>query len=141
MREMTRSPEILTAPTVHCDRLVNSSAVGRLEWMAAQLRAAGAGRDDAGCVLWVERDGRVRLCGLERPAILGRDPTCRVVIFERGVAHRHCRIERTEFGACVTDLGAPDGTWVNGVRVPASGLPLRDGDLVELGSTPVMFVG
>ncbi|HEV8269049.1 MAG TPA: FHA domain-containing protein [Thermoanaerobaculia bacterium] len=81
---------------------------------------------------------------------VGRTTACNVVIDSAAVSKMHARIERTQEGVVITDLGSSNGTFVNGMRISAA--PLHDGDRVvfaavreyrvelEYGSLPGSFV-
>lgn len=63
-----------------------------------------------------EQDGLV-VNLLERPILVGRHPTCDVVIAHDGVSRRHAAV-RVECGRVVVqDLGSRNGTFVDGERV------------------------
>ena len=49
--------------------------------------------------------------------IVGRDSTADVVIDTPNVSRQHARLEVTETGFRVADLGSTNGTWLNGERV------------------------
>lgn len=63
-----------------------------------------------------------------------------LLINDAGLAWRHASINREGQRFWALDEGAPDGTFVNGRRVPPQGLPLADGDEIFLGEqTTVIF--
>ena len=72
--------------------------------------------------------------------LIGRNPECGIWVDAAGVSRRHARLTLdTESGAAaIEDLGSTNGTFVNETRVEAT-LPLRDGDLVHLGSVALTF--
>jgi len=49
--------------------------------------------------------------------VVGRDASADIVIDTPNVSRQHARIEVTEEGYRVTDLGSTNGTWLNGERV------------------------
>ena len=62
----------------------------------------------------------------------GCDGTCDVFLPERNVSRRHARLERDAHGRwCLVDLGAPYGSFVNGLRVEAK-VALSPGDVVRV---------
>lgn len=68
--------------------------------------------------------------------VLGRAGDCEVVFDELVVSGRHARVAHVGGGWSIEDLGSRNGTYVNGVAVPAtdgSSILLRDGDVVRLG--------
>ena len=72
--------------------------------------------------------------------IVGRVPTCDVVLPDHLVSRQHAEIRRESFGYAVRDLGSSNGTFVNGQRLSADeSRPLRDGDTLRLGSSELQF--
>ncbi len=69
---------------------------------------------------------------------LGRSADCEVIIVERQVSRRHAEICRQEEGFVLRDLDSTNGTWLNGQRLSAPA-PLRDGDVIEIGSARFTF--
>lgn len=48
-----------------------------------------------------------------RSWIVGRDPTCDVVVADEFVSPRHCEVRRLSVGIFVVrDLGSVNGTWI-----------------------------
>ena len=68
-------------------------------------------------------------------AVLGRDPSCDLVINDERCSRRHAVIEATPTGLQVRDAGSANGIFVNGKKVERS--PLTSGDLVRLGEVIV----
>jgi phosphoserine phosphatase RsbU/P len=54
--------------------------------------------------------------------VLGRDPTADVVLSERSVSRRHCRVTGTPLGVDVVDLNSANGVWVGGRQVETARL-------------------
>jgi len=69
--------------------------------------------------------------------VLGRDPTCDVVLGDAGVSWRHARIEDRGDAWAVVDLGSTNGTIVCGRHVREA--ILAPGDTVMLGRTLLRF--
>ncbi len=63
--------------------------------------------------------------------LIGRDPSCAIVIPDRQVSRRHARIWVDTQGVWLEDLASKNGTHVNGRRV-GEPVRLRDGDLVQV---------
>ena len=83
-------------------------------------------------VLSGEREGLER--ALSGVVSVGADPSCDVVLAERGVSRRHAEFEVKAGGRVwVRDLGSRNGTFVQGTRVMEAELPL--GAVVQLGET------
>ncbi|MBK8419990.1 FHA domain-containing protein [Candidatus Villigracilis saccharophilus] len=68
---------------------------------------------------------------LSRTLMVGRDPTCEVIIQDRQVSRFHARISPTPEGVTIEDLGSKNGTIHNGVEL-ATPVMLQDGDLLGI---------
>ncbi|HLF73681.1 MAG TPA: FHA domain-containing protein [Anaerolineales bacterium] len=68
---------------------------------------------------------------LSQTIVLGREPTCDVVISDRQISRFHARITPTPEGAILEDLGSKNGTHRNGIPLTAP-VVLQDGDLVSV---------
>lgn len=64
-------------------------------------------------------------------AVIGRDPSCDLVVDVGRVSRRHCRVERADGGFLVRDLGSRNGTLLNDQRVGEA--TLRAGDRLGVG--------
>jgi DNA segregation ATPase FtsK/SpoIIIE, S-DNA-T family len=77
--------------------------------------------------------------GLDLPldpgtVVLGRDPSCEVVLDNPTVSRRHARLTVSDAGQCdVEDLDSRSGTWVEGIRVSGT-TRVEPGAVVELGN-------
>ncbi|HEX9372277.1 MAG TPA: FHA domain-containing protein [Roseiflexaceae bacterium] len=80
-----------------------------------------------------EPDGALREVPLlgER-VVLGRDPSCDLVIAGRLISRQHACITRAGQAYTIEDLGSRNGTMVNGQPIDTS-RALRDGDRIDLG--------
>jgi DNA-binding winged helix-turn-helix (wHTH) protein len=63
--------------------------------------------------------------------MVGRDPTCEIIVQDRQVSRFHARITPSPEGVMVEDLGSKNGTNHNGVEV-AGPVMLQDGDLLGI---------
>lgn len=70
-------------------------------------------------------------------AVIGRDPTCEVVLDEPAVSRRHSEIEWTYQGYVIHDLGSSNGTFVNSVEIEEA--LLSEDDLIEVGLVQMRF--
>lgn len=68
---------------------------------------------------------------IEQTLLVGRDPTCDVVISDRQVSRFHARFTWKEDGVLLEDLGSKNGTFCNGQRLEEPKI-LSDGDLVQV---------
>ncbi len=51
------------------------------------------------------------------PVIVGRDPSCQLVVAESGVSSMHAELVATPRGVRLRDLGSKNGTWAADMRV------------------------
>jgi adenylate cyclase len=71
--------------------------------------------------------------------VLGRAPSCDVVLNHFSVSRRHAQLSVTDAGCVVKDLGSRNGTYVNGQQVQEA--ELRDGDRLLIGQFPTALRG
>jgi ABC-type multidrug transport system ATPase subunit/pSer/pThr/pTyr-binding forkhead associated (FHA) protein len=71
--------------------------------------------------------------------IIGRDPTCDVVISHPIVSKKHAEIIRQNGKRVIIDLGSVNGTFVNGIRVKRH--ELQELDRVVIGPSELHFEG
>jgi len=64
--------------------------------------------------------------------VVGREPTCDVVVSDGSVSRKHATIERRGNGWAMVDQGSANGTFVDGQRV--TDVPLRTGQELRFGS-------
>jgi diguanylate cyclase (GGDEF)-like protein len=74
----------------------------------------------------------------EEAIVVGSDETCGFVVDEPSVSRCHARIEPTEDGYAIVDLGSITGLFVNGIRVESA--RLESGDHIELGDVVLRFL-
>jgi pSer/pThr/pTyr-binding forkhead associated (FHA) protein len=75
----------------------------------------------------------------EGSLLVGRSLDAQVRINEQAVSYEHARLEETEHGYALKDLGSTNGTYVNGQRL-VERVVLASGDTVRMGSTTFTFV-
>ena len=68
---------------------------------------------------------------LGKPIVLGREPSCDVVITDRQISRFHARLTPTTEGVILEDLGSKNGTHHNGISLTAP-VVLQDGDFVSI---------
>jgi hypothetical protein len=56
------------------------------------------------------------------PSLVGRDPSCEVVVADGSVSRRHARLERRAGEWWVVDQGSANGTYVNSLKVAETAL-------------------
>jgi pSer/pThr/pTyr-binding forkhead associated (FHA) protein len=103
--------------------------------LGGPLVESGAQRRQARALLVV--DGR-RLLVPPSGATIGRSGDCEILLEDTGVSRRHAEIRPVADGWTVEDLGSTNGVLVNGQAL-AGPQALNPGDLVELGSTQIVF--
>lgn len=75
----------------------------------------------------------------DRPVSIGAASDNVLSLSDRAVSRFHCRIEPSETGVFVRDLGSTNGTWVDGVRIQR--IELRAGGIVRIGRTVFRVAG
>ena len=68
---------------------------------------------------------------LNRPLVIGREPTCDVVIADRQVSRFHARVSPLPEGVMLEDLGSKNGTHCNGNLISGP-IMLSDGDTIQI---------
>lgn len=68
------------------------------------------------------------------PILIGRSPTCTLVIDDDYCSARHCRVFPEADGWLVEDLGSTNGTFLDNQRVDDP-MPFKRGDKLRLGAT------
>jgi len=69
---------------------------------------------------------------------IGRSRDCDIVLEDPGISRRHAELRPAGDGFAIQDLGSTNGVLVNGEALQGA-RPLRGGDVIELGSTEVVF--
>ena len=75
---------------------------------------------------------------LSQTLVLGREPSCDVVITDRQISRYHARLTPTSEGVILEDMGSKNGTHHNGNSLTAP-VVLQDGDLVYI-ATAQQFI-
>ena len=70
--------------------------------------------------------------------LLGRAADCHLVIPGQRVSRHHAAVRRSGDGFLLVDLNSTNGTHLNGQLITQA-LPLRDGDVVEIGSARLVY--
>ncbi|WP_062382572.1 FhaA domain-containing protein [Demequina iriomotensis] len=68
---------------------------------------------------------------------IGRGTEADIVVDDTGVSRRHVRLEVTDHGTILTDLGSTNGTFVEDQRVGEA--TLLDGNAITIGRTTLMY--
>ncbi len=85
--------------------------------------------------LRLHRHGAPPLEVTQDRVLVGRDPSCDMVIEDKSVSRRHAYFERRGPGWAIVDQGSANGTFVNGAQVMDA--ELRDGQELRLGMVPL----
>jgi len=75
---------------------------------------------------------------------LGREPTTQgalIIADDRRLSRTHARLQISRDGrsAQLFDLNSRNGSWVNRQAVPSTGVTLRDGDVIRVGDSLLLF--
>ena len=98
---------------------------------------ASAGPEDAPAARLAVTAGPLKGTSLpltSAPVLIGRAPTCTLVIDDDYCSARHCRIFSEHGEWKVEDLGSTNGTYLGNQKV-TDPVPLRRGDQVRIGAT------
>jgi len=68
-----------------------------------------------------------------------QDTAWDIALQDRSVSRPHCRLMKRADGWMIMDLGSANGTLLNGTPVTADPRPLKDGDVVAVGETTLLF--
>jgi pSer/pThr/pTyr-binding forkhead associated (FHA) protein len=112
-----------------------------LSWGTAKLRGVawgGAAREYREASMWrmvieSEVGDRTDLVLKREEYVLGRAEGNHVRLTERNVSRRHARLVRRGPNFVLEDLGSYNGTFVNAQLVVVGGVPLQQGDLIQIG--------
>ena len=81
-----------------------------------------------------DNDGAVGQIIARRPQIdIGRAMQSNIIISDMSVSRQHARIEISENGAIMTDLGSDNSTFINDERLSGAAAELHNDDLVVIG--------
>jgi hypothetical protein len=82
--------------------------------------------------------GRGQAFELHGEVYLGRSRANAIAVFDAKVSRTHAKLEPVRDTYILSDLGSANGTFVNGVRI-SQPVRLRDGDLLQVGDTQLVF--
>ena len=75
-------------------------------------------------------------------SLIGRARSADIRLFGEGISPIHAVLKRTDKGRwSIYDVFSRSGVWVNSVPVPEAGIPLRHGDLINLGGSSLYALG
>lgn len=96
--------------------------------------ATGASHDSRHPLLDIDGK-RYHLTG--EATIIGRGPEADITVVDSGVSREHIRLEKTDYGTILTDLGSTNGTYVEDQKI--SEVTLLDGNAITIGRTTIMY--
>jgi diguanylate cyclase (GGDEF)-like protein len=76
---------------------------------------------------------------LDRPVVIGRDPSVELPLVDEGISRRHCTVTCKEGVFWLEDLRSTNGTVLNGESLVKAPKELKPGDRIHLGSCVVKF--
>ncbi|MEM7801944.1 MAG: FHA domain-containing serine/threonine-protein kinase [Chloroflexota bacterium] len=77
---------------------------------------------------------------LADPIIIGRLPTCDLVLTNARVSKRHCRIESKNGEALITDLQSTNGTYMGDTRLPPNqAVPWDETSTIRVGDFQILI--
>ncbi len=97
----------------------------------------------ASTLQWFVRGGTLTVPGGKpvrinvEPVLIGRDPSCQVVVDDPEVSSIHCELRAEGTGVLVKDLGSRNGTFVGSVRIREAVLTAAAS--LSVGSTKLSF--
>src|SRR5215216_1056251 len=65
------------------------------------------------------------------PLVIGRDPSCGLVLASPDISRRHCQVDLLGGEVFVTDLKSTNGAYIDGKRIDGAA-PLPDGSILEI---------
>ena len=68
-----------------------------------------------------------------------QDTAWDIALQDRSISRPHCRFSKKPEGWTIMDLGSANGTTLNGTPVTADPRSLKDGDVVAVGETMLLF--
>src|SRR5262249_13382819 len=77
---------------------------------------------------------------LEAYSLVGRSPSCAVVLKDERVSYEHACLKYVSRGWVLRDLGSTNGTWLNGHKVaPGADAGLGAGDAIAFGESDLVW--
>ncbi len=89
------------------------------------------------CAITLEGVSKVlqgRKWDFEHEVLIGRVPSADLHLEDPSVSRKHATVAPTYTGWVVHDLGSPNGTFINGIRLGTTAHRLRPGDLLQCGA-------
>lgn len=108
-----------------------------LAWVAHVMKAMGQDRSTRVRVVeGPDQGAELALAEEERPYVVGRSAACALPLADADASREHAQVVQRAGVVLVRDLGAKNGTWLGGARVPALGEAIwRPAQMVQIGRT------
>jgi pSer/pThr/pTyr-binding forkhead associated (FHA) protein/MinD-like ATPase involved in chromosome partitioning or flagellar assembly len=119
---------------MHCLNCGTENAPGTMFCTACGRSLSHAGRPVGPYLSWEPEDGAPQSLPLNRTVTIGRVDGNDIVIHDSAMSRQHARIEVTEDGLTIVDLGSLNGVLLNGERIEQA-RALYEGDVVQIGRT------
>jgi hypothetical protein len=106
------------------------------------MQSRGLDRTTAVRVVEGEDQGKtLPLTDSARAYVVGRGPDCEMPLADPDASREHLRIVRTDVAVLVEDLGAKNGSWLGGERLPSDQpVPWRPAQMLKVGRTVLALV-
>ena len=82
---------------------------------------------------------KVKRINVRQDVVIGRGSECSLRLPSSQVSRKHCSVTFKDDVVYVTDLGSSNGTWLNGVKLPAN-QAFEVGSTMKLALGPIKFV-
>jgi pSer/pThr/pTyr-binding forkhead associated (FHA) protein len=113
-----------------------------LAFVAQAMQSRGLDRTTVVRVVEGEDQGKtLALTERARVYVVGRGPHCEMPLADPDASREHLRIVRTDVAVLVEDLGAKNGSWLGGARLPSDQrVPWRPTQMLKVGRTVLALV-
>jgi pSer/pThr/pTyr-binding forkhead associated (FHA) protein len=113
-----------------------------LAFVAKAMQSRGVDRTTAVRVVEGEDQGKtLALTDSARAYVIGRGSHCEMPLADPDASREHLRIVRTDAAVLVEDLGAKNGSWLGGTRLPSDQrVPWRPAQMLKVGRTVLALV-
>jgi serine phosphatase RsbU (regulator of sigma subunit) len=88
-------------------------------------------------VIGKNESGRHEL-GVGAELVIGRDPTSDIIVPERSVSRRHCRVVGTTAGVEVHDMNSANGVWIGGKQISVA--TMTSGTEMQVGPARIRVI-
>lgn len=92
------------------------------------------------CLYVVKGPNAGALLEIRHRMVVGRDPSCDIVLGEAGISREHAIFQDDGETLSVSDVASTNGTFINGTQI-VQPTALQEGDVVTMGGCELEFVG